>query len=213
MTDTFWNTWDYLAQGGWVMIPIAASSLLMWVFILERWSTFARLGGADIESAEGLRVMGGGDLPPGEGGLRRRLVAAFAAGRSGLAGSDRLVLRAQSERLRRELRKRLAAIAVLAAVAPLLGLLGTVLGMIQTFEVIALFGTGNAKAMAGGISVALVTTQAGLIVAIPGLFISRALTRRAGRLESALDEFTLALDRALRRQAAPAALTMEASAR
>jgi biopolymer transport protein ExbB len=70
--------------------------------------------------------------------------------------------------------------------------------MIQTFEVIAIFGTSNAKAMAGGISVALVTTQSGLVVAIPGLLVSGFLTRRARRLESALDEFSLALDRKLK---------------
>jgi hypothetical protein len=56
---------------------------------------------------------------------------------------------------------------VLAAVAPLLGLLGTVTGMIATFDVLAVFGTGNAKAMAGGISEALITTQTGLLVALP----------------------------------------------
>ena len=210
MSDRLLDTFEYLAQGGWVMLPIAASSLLMWVFILERWLTFARLGGRDIAPAEGLRVVDGGPVPDGDNGLRRRLVVGFARARSGRANLDRLVLRNQSERLRRELRRRLAAISVLAAVAPLLGLLGTVLGMIQTFEVISLFGTGNAKAMAVGISVALITTQAGLIVAIPGLFISRALGRRAGRLEAALDEFTLALDRGLKLQAEPAA--MEANA-
>jgi biopolymer transport protein ExbB len=109
-----------------------------------------------------------------------------------------VVLRSVTEKNRRLLRKKLAFIAVLAGVAPLLGLLGTVLGMIQTFEVIAIFGTSNAKAMAGGISVALVTTQSGLVVAIPGLFVSGFLTRRSRRLESALDEFSLALDRKLK---------------
>jgi biopolymer transport protein ExbB len=79
-------------------------------------------------------------------------------------------------------------------------LLGTVLGMIETFEVIALFGTGNAKAMAGGISVALVTTQAGLLVAVPGLLVSAALARRARRLEMGFDEFTHLLDRALKNE-------------
>ena len=82
---------------------------------------------------------------------------------------------------------------LVGVVAPLMGLLGTVIGMIETFDVISLFGTGNAKAMAGGISVALVTTQSGLVVAIPGLFVSGFLARRSRRLESALDEFSLAL--------------------
>lgn len=63
-----------------------------------------------------------------------------------------------------------ALIKLLAAVAPLLGLLGTVVGMIETFQAITLFGTGDPKLMAGGISQALVTTMLGLIVAVPLLF-------------------------------------------
>jgi biopolymer transport protein ExbB len=107
-------------------------------------------------------------------------------------------------RQRRELSRFLAVIAVLAGIAPLLGLLGTVLGMIETFDVISIFGTGNAKAMAGGISVALITTQTGLMVAIPGLFLSGLLLRRASRLEIRLNEFTTILDRHIRRGIDPA---------
>ena len=70
-----------------------------------------------------------------------------------------------------------------ATITPLLGLLGTVLGMIRTFEVISIFGTGNARAMAGGISVALITTQTGLMVSIPGLYMSGFLTKRANNLK------------------------------
>ena len=62
-------------------------------------------------------------------------------------------------------------IKVLAGVAPLLGLLGTVTGMIQTFQAITLFGTGDPKLMAGGISQALVTTVLGLVAAIPLLLV------------------------------------------
>ncbi|MBE9569130.1 MAG: MotA/TolQ/ExbB proton channel family protein, partial [Proteobacteria bacterium] len=95
------------------------------------------------------------------------------------------------------LRRFLSVIAVLAAVAPLFGLLGTVTGMMTTFDVIAVFGTGNAKAMAGGISEALITTQSGLLVAIPGLFMSVFLIRRADHLESNLDELLITLKRNL----------------
>ena len=70
--------------------------------------------------------------------------------------------------------------------APLLGLLGTVTGMMSTFEVMSLFGTGNAKGMAGGISEALITTQTGLIVAIPGLYMKNFLERRAQALQRQL---------------------------
>ncbi|MEQ8979702.1 MAG: MotA/TolQ/ExbB proton channel family protein, partial [Deltaproteobacteria bacterium] len=74
-------------------------------------------------------------------------------------------------------------------VAPLLGLLGTVTGMITTFEVITVFGTGNPRLLSGGISVALITTQLGLMVAIPLVlghaFVSRAVERRQALLEEA----------------------------
>ncbi len=70
-----------------------------------------------------------------------------------------------------KLEKGLSTIKILAAVAPLLGLLGTVVGMIQTFQAITLFGTGDPQLMAGGISQALVTTALGLSVAIPLIFL------------------------------------------
>jgi len=72
----------------------------------------------------------------------------------------------------------LSALAVLGAVAPLLGLLGTVTGMINTFRVITLFGTGDPKLMSGGISEALVTTELGLAVAIPIMLLHTYLSRR-----------------------------------
>ena len=66
-----------------------------------------------------------------------------------------------------------------AAVAPLLGLLGTVIGMIETFQAITLFGTGDPKQMAGGISQALVTTMLGLIVAAPLLGLYTYLSEKS----------------------------------
>lgn len=70
-------------------------------------------------------------------------------------------------------------ISVTAAVAPLLGLLGTVTGMINTFNRIKIFGTGDAKSLSGGISEALITTEFGLIVAIPSLLLYAILSRKA----------------------------------
>ena len=75
--------------------------------------------------------------------------------------------------------KNLSVIKLLAAVAPLLGLLGTVIGMIDTFQAITLFGTGDPKLMAGGISQALVTTMLGLIAAVPLLFVHNLLDSRS----------------------------------
>jgi biopolymer transport protein ExbB len=186
---------DYLAQGGWLMIPLGACSLVMWSLIADRWLVLRGLGREDVSLARAVDlVRDGGDVPV-RSGLRATLVNAFGAERSGRPEVDAEVLRACARRLRPELRRSLAVIAVLAAVAPLLGLLGTVTGMIETFDVIAIFGTGNARAMAGGISVALVTTQSGLLVAIPGLVLAAVLARRARRLEMRLDEAAAVLAR------------------
>jgi biopolymer transport protein ExbB len=203
VADLAWSTWDYAVQGGWVMIPMIIGSIAMWALILERMRTYARLAGEDVDASVALaavaepRSPNALQLPAEAQGLRRRVLERFLTIRTGRPNLDRAVLRHISERQRRQLRGRLAVIAALAGVAPLLGLLGTVLGMIETFQVISVFGTSNARAMATGISVALITTETGLLIAIPGLFISGALIRKSKRLESALDEFTLALDRSL----------------
>jgi biopolymer transport protein ExbB len=79
-------------------------------------------------------------------------------------------------------------IKVIAAVAPLLGLLGTVTGMIETFQAITLFGTGDPKLMAGGISQALVTTVIGLVVAIPLVLLHSVVAGRSKALIEVLEE-------------------------
>lgn len=86
------------------------------------------------------------------------------------------------------LEKGLSTLKLLAAIAPLLGLLGTVTGMIATFQSISLFGTGDPKLMADGISQALVTTMLGLCVAIPLLFLHNLLASRSKVLVQILDE-------------------------
>lgn len=87
----------------------------------------------------------------------------------------------------------LITLAILAAIAPMLGLLGTVSGMIETFQSITLFGTGDPKLMSGGISQALVTTELGLAVAIPILLIHSALSSKSNRLVQILDEESAAI--------------------
>ena len=79
-------------------------------------------------------------------------------------------------------------IKILAAVAPLLGLLGTVIGMIETFQQITLFGTGDPKLMAGSISMALVTTAMGIIAALPLIFVHSIVHARAKTIIHILDE-------------------------
>ena len=78
-------------------------------------------------------------------------------------------------------------IKILAAIAPLLGLLGTVVGMINTFQQITLFGTGDPKIMAGSISMALVTTAQGLIAALPLIFVHSLVSSQAKSVMNILD--------------------------
>ena len=92
-----------------------------------------------------------------------------------------------------QLERFMSAIAILAGVAPLLGLLGTVTGMITTFETIAIFGSGEPRLMAGGISEALLTTATGLVIAIPILFIHSYLSGRTENLMADMERFSATL--------------------
>jgi len=198
MNETLWQALDYLRQGGWIMVPLGISSLAMWMLIIERFQAFGELTVRDISIDRAVKALATGELKSERKGLRASLLRQYLEKRSGSPELDARILQHCAMEQRGGLRRNLSFIAVLAAVAPLLGLLGTVLGMIETFQVISLFGTGNARAMAVGISVALVTTQSGLLVAIPGLLISHLLAKKAGQLQSQLDEITSILVRKIR---------------
>ncbi len=90
------------------------------------------------------------------------------------------------------LNRGLPLVAIASATAPLLGLLGTVTGMIETFRLINIFGTGDAKSLASGISEALVTTEFGLIVAIPALILHALLSRKVQGIKSTMEMTSLA---------------------
>ncbi|MEQ8800752.1 MotA/TolQ/ExbB proton channel family protein [Haliea sp.] len=96
-----------------------------------------------------------------------------------------------------ELERYLNTLGTIAAIAPLLGLLGTVVGMIKVFAQIMAQGTGNASALAGGISEALITTAAGLAVAIPALVMHRYFTGRIDAIVVGLEQETIKLMDAL----------------
>ncbi len=193
-------TLDYLRQGGWVMLPLVGVSLVMWTLLVERWRDLREMRGRDLDTPGVLAVCRGEQDVSDLDGVRARLASSFAVARTGRLRLDREILAHLSSRIDGKLEHRLAEISVLAAVAPLLGLLGTVLGMIETFQVISDFGTGNARALAGGISVALVTTQTGLLVAIPGLLASSRLRRIAEELKLSLAETAQMIDRDLTRR-------------
>lgn len=184
---------EFAKTGGWVMVPVGITSLLMWTLIGERLYTYRRLGRRDIPIQHAVHAVQGAPVNHFGHGLRATLVRNFVRKRTGETDLDKRILRECAMRIEPAIDRNLAVIAVLASIAPLLGLLGTVSGMITTFVVIAELGTGNARPLAGGISEALVATQAGLLVAIPGLFASVALRRRAEKLGHSLDQTTLLL--------------------
>jgi len=195
--DRLLEIYDYLYAGGVVMLPLILASCWMWLLIFDRLLFFRQVDGRDVSLQEAVALLRGTAVMNRPRGLRSLLVLAFLRERSGDPELDRSILDRCAMRVRPSIKKSLTIIATLAAVSPLFGLLGTVTGMITTFDVIALFGTGNAKAMAGGISEALITTQSGLMVAIPALFMSTYLLRRAHRLEGELNETVSTLKRHL----------------
>ena len=196
--DLGWRLLEFVKTGGWVMIPVASTSLLMWTLIGERLMTFRRLTSRDLDIQDALHAVQGTPVNHFGDGIRATLVRNFVRKRTGDAALDKRILRESAMTLRPAIERNLAVIAVLGSIAPLLGLLGTVSGMITTFTVIAEVGTGNARPLAGGISEALVATEAGLLVAIPGLLMSVALGRRASQIVHRLDQTTLLLEHHLR---------------
>jgi biopolymer transport protein ExbB len=94
-----------------------------------------------------------------------------------------------------QLERYMGVVATTAAIAPLLGLLGTVSGMISTFQMMTIFGSGDASTVSGGISEALITTELGLIVAIPSLLVSALLTRKAKSYSHQLENFAIKLSK------------------
>jgi biopolymer transport protein ExbB len=190
---------DYLAAGGVVMLPLVLVSLVMWGLILDRALFFRRLYRKNMSFQQAWEHVRDHRMPDPRQfrGVISVLVAQFNCLRSGDNVLDRFVLDEIILGINRSTSRFLSVIGVLAAVAPLLGLLGTVTGMIDTFDVLAVFGTGNAKAMAGGISEALITTQTGLLVAIPGLYMQGFLERRARNLRKRISAVGYYLKRQL----------------
>ena len=190
---------EYFRPGGVVMFPILIVSLWMWGLIIERLIYFRKIDRRDVTPDQAIEAVRGGSAAGIDesliSGLRATVVFGFLKERMGSTELNRDILKRCAMRQRPLLRRRLAVIGILAAIAPLLGLLGTVTGMMTTFDVISIFGTGNARAMAAGISEALLTTQSGLLVAIPGLYMSIYLNRRAERLEDQFDETVMTLRR------------------
>ncbi len=182
--DIFFSIDSYMRSGGAVMIPILAVSFFMWVLIINRVIFLRRLYMKNISRDTAGELVRQDSMPEdGYQGANSLIVRQFLRARTHDPELDNFILDEIVVKLVASMDTYLGTIQVLAGIAPLLGLLGTVTGMMGTFEVITIFGTGNARAMAGGISVALMTTQAGLMVSIPGLYMAGFLKRRSNNLK------------------------------
>ena len=189
--DIYQNMMEYLATGGWVMTPLILVSVFMVLLIVMKIIEMRIFTKGDIPAEKCVAKALDPDFSAAV--WQREIMAGFLQKRTFNDDLDVSILESLRLRQAAVARQYIGTIAVLAAIAPLLGLLGTVGGMIKTFTAIAAFGTGNAKALASGISEALITTQTGLVVAIPGLFLAAYLRRRSLKLTARMQRFCLGL--------------------
>ncbi len=186
---------ELLKAGGWLMIPIVACSVLSLAICLERFwilrtkrvaprgllaDIWTRMQNKALTQVEMRQIR---DQSP----LGRIMVAGLNNARHGREVMKESILEAASQVIH-ELERFLNALGTIAAITPLLGLLGTVIGMIKVFTEIMSQGTGNASVLAGGISEALLTTAAGLAVAIPTLIFHRYFQRHVDSLVKEMEQ-------------------------
>jgi len=173
---------DYIQAGGWVMPPLLLATLVLWFAIGYRFAALKRGSERDVRNLV-RRYDDKGKIPKGEGVLLRAL-------RKGLDLRERRLddlrpyLDDEFFEEQKDIRRYGRLIMTIVMAAPLLGLLGTVIGMIETFDSLgdmSLFSQSGG--IAGGISQALITTQMGLAVAIPGLIVNGVLERRQKNIE------------------------------
>ena len=157
---------DFMDLGGWVLYLIAALMIVMWFMILERIFYLRGPHKRAVQAA----------YDEWESRKERRSWAAHQV-REQLISSVAV-----------KLREYLPMIQACVALCPLFGLLGTVTGMIEVFQVMAVNGSSNARAMAGGVSKATVPTMAGMVAALSGLFLSFWLQRQYERERELLAE-------------------------
>ena len=195
---------ELVTAGGWLMVFILLSSVVAAAICIERLytlnpkkiapphllaSVWKQLKAGEMD-ANRLRILR--QSSP----LGRILAAGLGNAYHGRDVMKESIQEAASHVIH-ELERYLNTLGTIAAVAPLLGLLGTVVGMIKVFAEIMAQGRGNASALAGGISEALITTAAGLSVAIPALVMHRYLTGRIDGIVVELEQETIKLVDAL----------------
>lgn len=186
---------EHVAKGGWVgyaILILGAASIFVALYkIIDLRGTRVQEP-EDIRSiaeaaAQGKTENATSQLKPISGPIAKMLTIGIEFSTT---TQDTLLDAMESIILRNRprLERFLPMLATTAAVAPLMGLLGTVVGMIKTFTLIEVFGTGDAKSLSSGISEALVTTELGLIVAIPALIFHGVFTRIMRNRTSAMEE-------------------------
>jgi len=180
---------ELVKTGGWLMWPILLSSVIALGITIERFWTLRKA----TVAPNGLLDEVLNDWRGGRLSAERlsQLQIATPLGQILVAGIEQRAqnretmmksMEAAGIQVVHDLERYLSTLGTVAAIAPLLGLLGTVIGMIKVFSAIQLVGVGHASALAGGISEALITTATGLAVAIPALFCHRFLIRRIEEL-------------------------------
>ena len=191
---------ELVQAGGWLMVPILLCSVISAAICVERFWTlratqivpknllvqvwnWIRSNEMDNKKLRELRA--GSPL----GQILAAGISNHKRGREQMKESIEEV----AGHVVHEMERYLNTLGTVAAVTPLLGLLGTVIGMIKVFTAIKLEGTGNAAVLAGGISEALITTAAGLTVAIPSLFFFRFFQRRVDELVITMEQEALKL--------------------
>ena len=199
--------WDMILAGRWMMIPIGLASLIGLAVIIERLYILRQGRIVVPEIAEAVETLSAGrDLAVAHAILERRPGPFANIVRAGLdhAGQDWTIIRDVLEEAGRQeatrLTRRLGVLETVAAVAPLLGLLGTVLGMIRVFATISVAGLSNPETLSSGISEAMITTAAGLIIGIPALVAHNWLSGRADRIIFRLEFYASKVLDTLRKQ-------------
>lgn len=191
---------EIIKAGGWVMWPIMAGSVIALAIVIERFWTLraARIAPVGLAGRVWQQIREGKFNREQLKALREDsplgfiLAAGISSARQGRDAMKESIEDAGGHVVH-EMERFLNTLGTVAALSPLLGLLGTVLGMIEVFNVVALRGSGDPSALAHGISMALITTAAGLIVAIPALFFHRWFMRRIDELTVAMEQESIRL--------------------
>lgn len=196
------SVWDFVVKGGPMMIPIGLCSLIAMTVLVERLFSLRRRTVIPGTLVPGLREVLDDERRGRDDAVERccadgsPLASVLAAGLRRVGGPLEVMERHVQEAGRREvlkLGKFLRVLSVIAAVSPLMGLLGTIFGMIAAFQTVATSADalGKTEMLAGGIYEAMITTAAGLLVAIPTLICYHWLSARVQGLVMEIDEKTV----------------------